>query len=389
MSFRLFLFFTLSVFFFLPACLPANTPQSTAAVPVRSETASREDQGQETSSAEAEFRIGTELTRKGLFAEAIPHFLAADGLVSDERVLRFNLALCYVGTSQFASGVHTLELLKTSGYDNENVENLLAQAYIGIGQSKNALEALQRAASFAPKSEKLYAFVADACADRQDFDLGLQVVELGLRNLPNSARLHYERGYFLVMLDHWDPAQPEFDLAATLAPHTDIAYLAQAQKSKFAGKPEDEIRIVRQAIQDGHANYLALTILGDALISSGAMPGQPEFEEAEAALTKAVAERPQFTGAQLSLGALLLSESRVDSAIQHLETAKSIAPRNVSVYAQLAVAYRKTGNKAAADAALAKLAELNAQLAERIRTAPGDRKAIMSGGGEHTSEPHR
>jgi tetratricopeptide (TPR) repeat protein len=331
------------------------------------------------SSAEAEFQLGTELTRKGSFAEAIPHFLAADGQVSEENALRFNLALCYVGTSQFDSAIHVLGPLKAGGYDNENVENLIAQAYIGMGQSKDAFAAFQRAASFSPKSEKLYVFVADACADRQNYDLGLQVVELGLRNLPNAARLHYQRGYFLAMLNQWDTAQVEFDLAASAEPHSDIAYLAQAQKSKFAGNPEDEIRVVRQAIQDGHANYAALAILGDALIAVGAAPGQPDFAEAKAALTKSVALRPQFAGAQLSLGSLLLMENQLDSAIQHLEAAKTLAPHNVAIYSQLALAYRKAGNRPAADAALATLAQLNVQAADQIRTAPGDRKAIMSG----------
>jgi tetratricopeptide (TPR) repeat protein len=332
------------------------------------------------SSAEAELRTGIELTGRGFFSEAIPHFLSADGHVADEQALRFDLALCYVGTSQFAQAIRTLGLLKASGFDNENVENLLAQAYVGSGQAKEAFESLERAASFSPKNEKLYVFVADACADRQEFDLGLRVVEFGLIHAPKSSRLHYERGYFLVMLEHWDQAQAEFDQAASLAPHTVIAYLAQAQKFKFAGDLTNEIRVAREAAQEGHANFLSLSILGDALIAAGATPGQSEFAEARAALLKALEERPQAAGVQLSLGSLLLMEEQLDFAIQHLEVAKRLAPNNPAVYSRLALAYRKTGNKAAAAAALAALEQLNAQQAEKIRAAPGDRKAINAGG---------
>jgi tetratricopeptide (TPR) repeat protein len=332
------------------------------------------------SSAEAELRTGIELTGRGLFSQAIPHFLSADGHVADEQALRFDLALCYVGTSQFAQAIRTLGLLKATGFDNENVENLLAQAYVGSGQAEEAFESLKRAASFSPKNEKLYVFVADACADRQEFDLGLRVMEFGLIQLPKSSRLHYERGYFLVLLDHWDLAQAEFDQAALLAPQTIIAYLAQAQKFKFAGDLANEIRVAREAVQEGHANFLSLSILGDALIAAGATPGQPEFAEARAALLKALEERPQAAGVQLSLGSLLLMEDQLDSAIQHLEIAKKLAPDNPAIYARLAFAYRKTGNKPAAAVALAALEQLNAQQAEKIRTAPGDRKAINAGG---------
>jgi len=73
-------------------------------------------------------------------------------------------------------------------------------------------------------------------------------------------------------------------------------------------------------------------------------------------------------------------EDQVNAAIQHLEIARTLAPGNVSVYSHLALAYRKAGNKAAATATLATLQQLNAQQAEKIRTAPGDRKAINSGG---------
>jgi tetratricopeptide (TPR) repeat protein len=367
-----FLLFCLCVSVAMPSLASANQSQRSSAAPPPQDLLSP---------AEAELRTGIELTGRGRFAEAIPHFLAADGHVADEQALRFDLALCYLGTSQFAEAIRTLGLLKASGYNNEKVENVLAQAYIGNGQSKEALESLQRAASFSPKDEKLYIFVADACADRRQFDLGLPVVEFGLEHLPRSSRLHYERGYFLVLLDHWDQAQIEFDQAASLAPNTEIGYLAQAQKFKFAGDLANEIRVAREAVKEGHANFLSLSMLGDALIAAGATPGQPEFEEARAVLQKAVEARPQSAGAQLSLGSLLLMENQLDSAIQHLEIAKNLAPGNAAVHSRLALAYRKAGNKSAAAAALAELAQLNAQQAERIRTAPGDRKAINAGGG--------
>lgn len=376
--------FALALTLFAPAlCTPAIHPQFSGqsnSAPPKLPAAQSQSHQVSSSDAEADLRAGIDLTRAGRFAEAIPHFLSADGRVSDESTLRFDLAICYLGTSQFSEAIRTLSTLKSSGYDNENLESLLAQASIGAGNFDEAMEALKRAASFAPKSEKLYVFVADACADHQEYEFGLRVIDLGLEKLPNSARLHYQRGYFLVLLDHWDPGQVELDRAASLAPHTEIAFLSLAQKFKFAGNLPEAIRVSRQAVQEGRANYLTLAILGDALIAQGAAPGQPEFAEAKAALMKAVEQRPQFAGAQLSLGSLLLTENQLDSAIQHLETARNLAPDNVAVYPRLAAAYRKAGNKPAAAAALAVLADLNAQLANKIRTAPGDRKPIMGGG---------
>lgn len=181
--------------------------------------------------AEAELRTGEDLTRRGQFAEAIPHFLAAHGRVQDEFAASFNLALCYIGTGDFPRAIQTLTAMRSAGKATANVENLLAQAYVGNGQGEEAFAALQRAAKLTPNDEKLYIFVSDACADRQDSALGLRVVDLGLQHLPKSARLHYQRANFLAALDHLDDALADFDLATSLDPHSEVAFDAAAQKN--------------------------------------------------------------------------------------------------------------------------------------------------------------
>ena len=125
-----------------------------------------------------------------------------------------------------------------------------------------------------------------------------------------------------------------------------------------------------------HENYLLLTILGEALLRSGARPGQPEFEEASSSLTKSVAARPGYASSQIALGYLLLLDGQPDAAIEHLEIGRLLDPQNSAVYSHLAVAYRKRGRRQDAEAALATLAQLNAQQAARINSAPGDRRAI-------------
>ena len=59
------------------------------------------------------------------------------------------------------------------------VDNLLAQAYLGDGQAQAALSAFTEAAAASPKDEKLYAYMADACTDHQNYAMGLKVASLG------------------------------------------------------------------------------------------------------------------------------------------------------------------------------------------------------------------
>jgi len=368
--------FASSIVFSATLLLSIGTTGTAQALPGSAVQNSASDRQPQSPLPAAELLTGINLTKTGEFANAIPHFLAARGRVPDEYALNFNLALCYVGTQQFPQAIETLTALRRDRPADANVENLLAQAYIGAGQNEEAMQALERAAKLAPKNEKLYVFVADACGDRSDYELGLRMLAVALRNLPDSARLHYERGHFLALLDRFDDAKLEFDRAAQLAPNREIAFLATAQKNYFAGDLDGAIRAARSGVHEGQENYLLLTILGDALLRSGATPGSPEFQEARAALEKAVTLRPRYVTAQIAFGTALALAGETAAAVEHLEQARQLDPRNPAVYSHLAVAYRKLGQAQLADSALATLAQLNADQAARIYSAPGERKAI-------------
>lgn len=324
---------------------------------------------------EDELEKGTALTRSGKFAEAIPHLLAVRGRVANNYAADFNLALCYVATGQSQRAIAVLTELRTSGYDNADVNNLLAQAYVGDSQDDKALEATRRASALNPAKEKLYMFIADACMARQNYALGLQVVDLGLSHLSSSARLHFERAMFLSSLDQFDNAKNDFELARSLAPDSDIAFLAAAQEAFFEGNIAAAARAARDGISKGHESFMLLTLLGEALLRSGITPGQPEFEEARGALERAVSERADYASSQLTLGKLYLMEGRLADAIAHLEIARQLNPGNAAIYSNLAAAYRKQGKVTAAQDALSTLSKLNQAQAAKIRDAPGDRKA--------------
>ena len=336
--------------------------------------------------AESDLQLGIALTQRGSFTEAIPHFLTAQGRVSDEYAVEFNLALCYTGVGQFEKAIPGLRALRAGPHEGAPVENLLAQVYAGSGQTDEAFDALQRASAFAPKHEKLYLLVADAFLRRQEDAQSLRVIELGLEHLPESARLHYERGYLLSMLDDFDAAKADFEKAMRLAPRSEIGYLAEAQENLLAGNLAEAIRVSRTASAEGKQDYQVLAILGEALIRAGASVGQPEFAEARAALEKSVAVRPNYASSQIALGHVDLLAGRLGAAIDRLESGRRLSPENPAVYSLLAAAYRKSGRLDQAETMLTILAKLNQQQAQRIRTAPGDTKAIPGASGASPAE---
>jgi predicted Zn-dependent protease len=351
--------------------LPVSQSQSRPTEENQPSTASQQE-------GEVELQAGTALTRKGLFKDAIPHLLAAQGRVSNEYAADFNLALCYVGSSQFKLAIDLLNGLRNRGHDSVDVGNLLAQAYIGNAQPQEAMASFERAAKRSPQNEKLYVFVADAFMDHQDYSLGLKAVEIGLGNLPKSARLHYERALFLTQMDELDQAKPDFEMASQLAAGSEIGYLAAAREDLLVGDIPGAVSTAREGVKKGYENPALLALLGEALIRSGVGPGQPDFVAAQTVLENAVAKQPSDPTSQLALGGLYLMAGRLEDAIAHLEIARRIEPDKASVYANLAKAYQRAGQFSQAQVALARLAEINQGQAEKIRSAPGDRRAGYS-----------
>ena len=331
--------------------------------------------GRSDPSAEAELQKGIALTRSGKFDEAIPRFLVAQGRVRDSHALSFNLALCYVGTGQYQPAIGLLNDLRATGLANANVENLLTQSLLGAGQPEEAFVAFERAARLAPEDEKLYLYIAESCMGHRYLDMGLKVVEAGLKRLPRSARLVFEHGILLAQLDFVEDAMKELQRVTELAPGTDVAYIAGAQKSLFESNPDEAVRISGEGIRKGNQHFMLLALFGEAVVLSGAEAGSPEFAEARAALEQSVTLSPTYVSARMTLGKLYLMEGRVDDAITQLGVARDLDPRNPAVYSNLAAAYRRRGDAAKAKEMLALLDKLNQEEVERIRNAPGDRKA--------------
>ncbi len=335
--------------------------------------------GDEREQAESDLQAGIALTQRGQFQQALPHFLAARGRVAEDFALEFNLALCYVGTRQFPQAIQILVRIG-GGRHAVEVDNLLAQAYVGDHQQEAAMKALRRASDVSPNNEKLYLLVSEACLDEGLAELGIRVLEVGLRNLPDSPRLLFERGLLRSQLEQEDLADRDFQLVRKLSPESDIAYIAAAQQAFLSGNVQEAIRAAREGIRKGHTHYLLLTMLGEALLRAGATPATPvEFGEAQAALERAVAERPGYSSAHIALARIYLSLQKVEDAIAQLEIGRQLDPRNRAVYAALATAWRRAGQPDKAREALAVLAELNRQEAARIGSADGGHSGYAGG----------
>lgn len=334
--------------------------------------------------AERQLQLGIALTRQGQFQAAIPHLKAADGIARETFVVEFNLGLCYLGTHQLRLAIQTLKSLHGTKEQTAEIKNLLAQAYIGDHQQEKGWQAFTQAAALTPQNEKLYAFVSDACLEEGFYQLGIQVTETGLRNLPNSARLFLQRGLLRLRVEEFALARQDFEQAAKLSPASDIGYIATVQEALSAGDISSAIQRAREAIRAGHSHYMLLTMLGEGLLRAGASTSTPnELGEAQSALEQAASQQPGYSSAQISLGKIYLMEGRFPDAIARLELGRHLDPTNPAVYSNLASAYRHTGEQEKLRESLAMLQELNSQEAARLASADAGHNGVATGPPAH------
>jgi Flp pilus assembly protein TadD len=314
-----------------------------AAAPTQTEA-----QDGNTADGQQELKVGADLTRHGSLREAIPHLTEAQKLGADPYATGVNLGICYLGTGRNRDAIAILESLRAGGSRTPTVDKLLAQAYVADGQVKAAYDVFTEAAAANPKDESVYEFFADACTDHQQYSLGLHTVERGLQELPDSARLHYERAVFLARLGRLEEGKPEFDRATQLEPAGYIGYLALVQKELYDDNLDAANETLHRAIKAGHRDYQMLSLLGTVLLHEGAAPGQPEFAEAQAALEESAKDRPDYSATQIALGKVYLMQGHFQEAVDHLEMARNLEPDNPAVYANLASAYSRLGDRAKA-----------------------------------------
>lgn len=322
-------------------------------------------------------QTGIELTRAGRFQQAVPYLQKTLLQGPGRFAARFDLALCYTALRRYQQALPLLDSLRHSGHATPQVNNLLAQAWIGAGHPRRAWQAFRAAARQQPKNLSLYLFVADACLDGRQYVLGLRVVDAGLNYLPRSARLHYQRAELLSHVHASRQARRQLKLVMQLAPRRAIARMAAAQLAMSEGHVPQALQSARAGLQLAPSNPALQLLLGLALLRSGAVPGDAEFAQAGRALRLAAALRPQNPQVQLALGRWDLLAGRLSAALWHLQTALQLWPSNPAVYPPLAVAYRQLHHPRQAQKVLAQLANLNQARIAAYRQ--GGRHAAYSG----------
>jgi tetratricopeptide (TPR) repeat protein len=298
--------------------------------------------------ANVQFQVGILLAKMEQYGAAARRFEMARQGFPDPYQVEYNLALVLIKKGDYAAAIRTGEEMLKAGHRKAEVYNLLAQAYSQAGQTKQAYDALRAATELEPLDETNYLDLILLCVERRNYELGLEITDIGLRRIPSSHRLHLQRGVILAMKSRYEEAEKEFQTSAQLAPEAGLAYVAWGLVLLQMEKVSDAVNVLRLQSKRNPNDPYVLWFLAEALNRFGAKPGSEPEKEAINALEKAIRLDPRLPQARALLGKMLLRRGEVNRAVEELEKALELDPENLAATYQLAQALQRKGQKARA-----------------------------------------
>lgn len=145
--------------------------------------------------------------------------------------------------------------------------------------------------------------------------VGLDVVNVGLRQMPDSAELHFARGVLLCQLGRVDEGFRDFNRANELDPKLSFVGVAEGIAQSQTHHSAAAMQKFRDEVQQHPDNALAWYLLAEALSKQGYAQGTPVFAELLRAAKRAAQLNPQQTEAENLLASIYLQAGETQAAI--------------------------------------------------------------------------
>lgn len=305
-------------------------------------------------------------------ADAVKVLTQAHTLYPASRNLRYDLALTQV---EDGKGEAALATLQPAADDDAGILNLRASVESAAGNLDVAFADLNRAVEMDPQGERNYLDLALLCLDHSHEQLAADVLTAGIAHLPKDAALYAVRGIAYAQLSKYDAAQEDFARATELDPGKPLGQMARTVLYVDTNEPEKAKQSLRQQLKRTPGDAVANTLLANLLIHQGATPSTPEFDEAKAALNRALQTDPNAVEALVLLGKIDLDENDLPGALSALERAERLDPDNRTTLNQMLLILRKLGRQEDARRVAERLTGLLSEDARRrnkdeVRTVP-------------------
>jgi len=316
--------------------------------------------------------------------KAISVYQRALELSPEDSDARRQLAAIQLTTERPKEALETLApLLQKDSPDVKTLE-LASSAYEAEGNTLLGVTTLRQAIVMDPHDVDLYLDFAVLSIDHQSFQVGIDMVNVGLKAEPKSAPLYVARGVLYVQLAKYEEAENDFDRADQLEPNQGIGSAAQGLEQVQSNDPDRALRTVQSKLASKPNDPYLLYLQADILTQMGQEPGSRNFQTALRSAKKAVALQPTLVPARDVLAKLYLQAGQTQAAIDQCREILKLDPKDQTALYHLIQTLRKTGNTNEIPDLLKRLAELRVE-ATKKETEHNRHKLVEAGA--PSSEP--
>jgi tetratricopeptide (TPR) repeat protein len=275
---------------------------------------------------------------------------------------RFALASAQLAAHQGKEAVETLQPLLEAKEPEPDVLALASSAYEGQGDTPKAVQLLRQAIVANPKKIKYYLDFATLSFNHQSFQVGIDMVNVGLKQTPNAAPLYVARGVLYIQMARYEQGEADFQAATRLNPRESSGAIAQGMAQIQQSNLDEALATVNSQIKIHPREAFLYYLKAQILVQKGTAAGTAEFKEAIAAATRATQLNPDFVLPRDILGNLYLKSGQLDLAIAQCRLALHTNPSDQESLYHLIQALRQSGKGSKTE-----MADLVKQLADLRR----------------------
>jgi len=273
--------------------------------------------------------------------DALPVFERLLSLEPGDAHARYNFAVVQLSAHHSQDAITTLQPLLQVSQPDPDVLDLASSAYEETGDTPTAVKLLQQAIVLDPKKVRYYVDFATISFTHQSFQVGVDMMDAGLKQNPKAAALYVARGILYIQLGQYEKGEADFESANKLDPRQTSGAVAEGLAQMQQSNLDQALATVRSQLkshpQDAFLHYMEAQIL----FQRGVDPGTPEFKESLVAANRSVELKPDLVLGRDLLGNLYLKSGDTEQAIVHSRRALQDNPSDQEALYHLIQALRK------------------------------------------------
>ena len=275
--------------------------------------------------------------------DAIPVFRQLIPLLPGQSYPSYDLAILLVSTHNNDEAVKVLEPLLTPDQNDPDILSLASQAYEGTGNTPQAVALQRQAIVLNPTDPSNYVAFAVLCLNHDSYQVGIDMLNAGLKHIPDNSSLYLSRGVLYVQLGDFDKAEADIKKAEQLDSKLSVGAYAADLTILQKNDPDKALVQVRAQLKAHPESPLLRLLLAQLLMNQAPEPQSAAFIEAMRDASTAAQSKPDLVDAHNLLASMYMTLKQYDQAIKESRKALQYDPSNETALYRLILALRHSG----------------------------------------------